>query len=251
MKLETVAIARPSHSLRQPPESSHLEPLPPRPPSSSSAKATPDMSTPRLAIELMQHVVDIIAEDTTPESLRLRTLAACSATTSALLAASQRHLFRSVSVYHHLTGTDRRQGAESLWEAGPEFQTLCATTPLVIRSITGSPRLASYVKDVKFRFSGYASHRSGPVLDAILQLINIESLFIGFYPAPIDRGDNASPIGGDVQSTILHIMQRPSIKKLTLESIRWLPPQLIFGAPGLHELVLHGSGSRELGYLLR
>ena len=124
----------------------------------------------KLATELLQHIVELLAEG--PRAECLQALIACSTASSALLYASQKYIFRSLVLYTDLKGTEYHQSLYGV--CGEISHGIHAgrdrTNLLLLRTLSRSPRLSLYVRDLILR-CGRSPSRSDPfALRIICQL---------------------------------------------------------------------------------
>jgi hypothetical protein len=90
---------------------------------------------PQLATELLQHIVEMLAEG--PSGGCLQALIACSTTSSALLYVNQKHTFRFVVLYAHPKGTRYHQSLSGI--PGEIFHGIhagCDRTYLLLRTLS-------------------------------------------------------------------------------------------------------------------
>ena len=144
------------------------------------------MSSQHLATELLQHIVEKLGEDNETKE-GLQTLLACSTTHSALLDVSQKHIFRSVTLYDRVP---ELPGGTPL-----DSDARCDRTQLLLRTFREHPRFVPLVHNLSYYFSPGCSSRPGALLDPLRQFPNVESLLVGFYASPIDRGVVARTFG--------------------------------------------------------
>lgn len=192
------------------------------------------MSSQRLATELLQHIVEKLGEDNETKE-GLQALVACSTTNSALLDVSQKHIFRSVTLYDQVPELPRPTPLDS--------DACYERTQLLLRTFQENPRFVPLAQSLSYYFSPGFSGRPGALLDSIRQFANVETLLVGFYASPINRGVVASTFDEETLSAVFDIMKRPRFRKLVVDSVLSFQMEMIRGAPGMQELILRNSAS--------
>lgn len=192
------------------------------------------MSSQHLATELLQHIVEKLGEDNETKE-GLQALVACSTTNSALLDVSQKHIYRSVTLYDQVPELPGR--------APLNYDARYERTQLLLRTFQENPRFVPLARNLSYYFSPGFSGRPGALLNSIRQFTNVETLLVGFYASPIDRGVVASTFDEETLSAVFDIMKRPRLRKLVVDSVLSFQMEMIRGAPGMQELILRNSSS--------
>ena len=191
------------------------------------------MAPPSLANEILQHVIEKLAEG--PRDDWLQSVIACSTTNSALLPISQKHIFKSVTLYSHYTNT--YEGAAAPIRARINLA-IEKKTGLFLRTMAKSPHLGSYVKELTYRLNTGSVHKGGFVLRAIHQLPNVESLCEGIYNLPQNAGIIGIGLDEETISMVAELMRGPQLARLELDSLLGFPLESLRVAEGLKTLVL-------------
>ncbi|TEB20437.1 hypothetical protein FA13DRAFT_1717702 [Coprinellus micaceus] len=182
---------------------------------------------PPLANEILQHIIEKLAEGPQDDWLH------------ALLPTSQKHIFKSVTLYSHPTDTYGGAATPIRATITVTIKINCKKTRLFVRTMAENPHLGSSVR------------KSGFVLRAIRQLPNVECLCVGIYNLPSNAGTIGIWLDSLLGFPLESLRAAEGLKTLVLREIAHapgeygLPPDALSFIPKLENLVCDRSSLED------